>query len=147
VLIDSDQQKRRTLSTPITDDHIGQDFLIGMPDVRRRVSIIDCRSNEVFHLMELSLELHNKIAKITKTNNFTTRPRRPQSYNNLQPGSRVPKYQSYIAVSSYLRGLCGLPVNFLSSCACCVRIILLSLERSFLPRIGFELCRWQPRLL
>jgi hypothetical protein len=56
------------LSSPITDNHIGQDFLIGMPDVRRRISIIDCRGNEVFHLMELSLRLHNKIAKVEKTN-------------------------------------------------------------------------------
>ena len=49
-----------------------------MPDVWRRVSIVDCRSNEVFHLIELTLKLHNKIAKVTKPNNFTTRSRRPQ---------------------------------------------------------------------
>src|ERR1700722_17199678 len=88
MLIDSNQQERRTLSSAVTDNDIGQDFLIGMPDVWRRVSIVDCRSNEVFHLIELTLKLHNKIAKVTNPNNFTTRSLSPRRQNNSQQGRK-----------------------------------------------------------
>src|SRR5258708_6564328 len=71
MLIDTDQQKCGTLSSAISDNHIGQDLLIGMPDVRCRVSIINCSSNEVFHRIELSLnQFHNKITKVAKTDTF-----------------------------------------------------------------------------
>jgi hypothetical protein len=137
MLIDSDQQERRTLSSAITDNHIGQDFLIGMPDVWRRVRIVDCRSNEVFHLIELTLKFHNKIAKVTNPN-FTTRLRSPRRQNNSQQGRKEgittkertrkahlfgrplliphPNFKAdlkYLAnCSFFLCGLCGLAVNY-----------------------------------
>jgi len=64
------------LRSAITDNHIGQDFLVSMPDVWRRISIVDCRGNEVFHLMKLSLKLHNKIAKVTERKSISQQGRK-----------------------------------------------------------------------
>jgi hypothetical protein len=47
MLIDTREKKNFVALKPmITRDHIGQHLLVGMTDMRRRISVVDCRGNE-----------------------------------------------------------------------------------------------------
>ena len=62
MLIDPGQKESRPVKSPmVPGDDVGQDLLIGVPDVRLAICIVNCGCNEVLHSVSRARFCHPRI--------------------------------------------------------------------------------------